>query len=84
MKTLYKDFPRYYDLEKESDLNEIISRYKIDAASIEDYLEQRYNEIEEFLVNIFSQDPDKAYRRIRYFCAERLHHGKRRLNRDIA
>ena len=36
----------------------------------ENMLENRYAELEEFLVNIFSQDSKQAYRRVRYFCAE--------------
>lgn len=35
------------------------------------YLEERYEELEKFLVNIFKQEPVKAFRRVRYFCAER-------------
>ncbi len=35
-----------------------------------DYLEKIYSQAEEFLVNVFSQDPQQAYRRVRYFCAE--------------
>lgn len=33
-------------------------------------LEKRYKELEEFLVNIFGQDVDKATRRVKYFAAE--------------
>lgn len=36
----------------------------------QDYLVKKYNELEKFLVNIFSQDKEKAYRRVRYFCAD--------------
>lgn len=36
----------------------------------EDYLTKKYEDLESFLVNIFSQEPEKAYRRVRYFCAE--------------
>lgn len=36
----------------------------------EDYLVKKYEELEKFLVNIFSQDPKQAYRRVRYFCAD--------------
>jgi hypothetical protein len=34
------------------------------------YLEHRYEELERFLVNIFSQSPEDAYRRVKYFAAE--------------
>lgn len=33
-------------------------------------IENRYEAIEKFLVDIFSQSKDEAYRRVRYFCAE--------------
>jgi hypothetical protein len=36
----------------------------------ENYLVQKYDALEKFLVNIFSQDADEAYRRVRYFCAQ--------------
>ena len=36
----------------------------------EDYLVKKYEDLEKFLVNIFSQEPEKAYRRVRYFCAD--------------
>lgn len=36
----------------------------------EDYLADRYNELEKFLVNIFSQEKERAYRRVRHFCAD--------------
>ena len=36
----------------------------------EDYTIRLYEQLEEFLVKIFSQDPNKAFRRVRYFCAE--------------
>lgn len=36
----------------------------------EDYLVKKYEELEKFLVNIFVQEPEKAYRRVRYFCAD--------------
>ena len=35
----------------------------------EDYVVKKYEELENFLVNIFSQEPEKAIRRVRYFCA---------------
>lgn len=35
-----------------------------------DALEKRYEELEKFLLNIFSQNPQAAYRRVRHFCAE--------------
>lgn len=40
----------------------------------EDYLVQKYEQLEQFLFNIFSQESDEAYRRVRYFCAD--HHEK--------
>ena len=36
----------------------------------EDYLAEKYIELEEFLVNIFSQEKEKAYRRVRCFCTD--------------
>lgn len=36
----------------------------------EDYMIKRYEELEAFLVNIFSQSPEQAQRRIRYFVAD--------------
>ena len=36
----------------------------------EKYLERKYDELERFLVNVFSQDRDEAIRRVRYFCAD--------------
>lgn len=36
----------------------------------ENYIARKYDELEKFLVNIFSQDRDEAIRRVRYFCAE--------------
>ena len=36
----------------------------------ENYLVKLYENAESFLVNIFSQDRDTAYRRVRHFCAE--------------
>lgn len=36
----------------------------------EEYLIDKYKELEKFLVNIFSQEKEKAYRRVRYFCAD--------------
>ena len=36
----------------------------------EDYLVKKYEDLEMFLVNIFSQTREDAYRRVRYFCAE--------------
>lgn len=36
----------------------------------EDYLVKKYEDLERFLVNIFSQEPKQAYRRVRYFCAD--------------
>lgn len=36
----------------------------------EDYLADKYNELEKFLVNIFSQKKERAYRRVRHFCAD--------------
>ena len=35
----------------------------------EDYLVKIYEQLESFLVNIFSQERDEAYRRVKYFCA---------------
>ncbi len=35
-----------------------------------EYVSELYNKLEDFLNNIFVQDPDEAIRRIRYFCAE--------------
>lgn len=35
-----------------------------------DYIVDKYNELEKFLVNIFSQEKEEAYRRVRYFCAD--------------
>ena len=32
---------------------------------------ERYERLENWLVNIFSQEPEKAYRRVRYFAADR-------------
>ena len=34
------------------------------------FLKDRYEELEKFLVEIFEQEPEKAYRRVRYFGAE--------------
>ena len=36
----------------------------------EDYLVKKYEALENFLVNIFSQTREEAFRRVRYFCAE--------------
>lgn len=36
----------------------------------EDYLVQKYEKLEEFLVHIFSQTPEQARRRIRYYVAD--------------
>ena len=36
----------------------------------EGYLVKKYEELEMFLVNIFSQTREEAYRRVRHFCAE--------------
>lgn len=36
----------------------------------EDYTQKKYKQLEEFLFHIFSQDVDKAFRRVKYFCAE--------------
>ncbi len=36
----------------------------------ENYLVRKYDELEKYLVNIFSQDRDEAVRRVRFFCAE--------------
>ena len=36
----------------------------------EGYLVKKYEELEMFLVNIFSQTCEEAYRRVRHFCAE--------------
>ena len=36
----------------------------------EDYLVKKYEALEKFLVNIFSQTREEAYRRVRYFCAD--------------
>ena len=36
----------------------------------EDYLVKKYEKLEKFLVNIFSQTREEAYRRVRYFCAD--------------
>lgn len=36
----------------------------------EDFLVDKYKELEKFLVNIFSQEKENAYRRVRYFCAD--------------
>lgn len=36
----------------------------------EDYLVKKYEDLEMFLVNIFSQTREEAYRRVRYFCAD--------------
>ena len=35
----------------------------------EQYLSMMYSELEKFLVNIFSQDKESAYRRVKHFCA---------------
>lgn len=35
-----------------------------------EYLEKKYIALENFLINIFSQEKDEALRRIRFFCAE--------------
>ena len=35
-----------------------------------EYLVKRYEELETFLVNIFSQSVDVAFRRVRFYCAE--------------
>ena len=35
----------------------------------ETYLVKKYEQLEIFLFNIFSQKPENAYRRVRYFCA---------------
>ena len=34
------------------------------------FLESRYKKLEKFLVSIFVQEPEDAYRRVRYFAAE--------------
>jgi hypothetical protein len=34
------------------------------------YLKKMYEELEQFLYHIFSQEPEQARRRVRYFCAE--------------
>lgn len=68
----------------EADLNDTLERVKyIDTHDDEyinmlmdcplhneSYLLNKYDELEKFLVNIFSQDKDEAIRRIRFFCAE--------------
>lgn len=36
----------------------------------QNYLERKYEEIEKFLVHIFLQPPEKAYRRVQFFCAK--------------
>ncbi|MBP3446604.1 MAG: hypothetical protein J6K64_04930 [Clostridia bacterium] len=36
----------------------------------EDYLVKKYEQLEAFLLNIFSQERDEAFRRVRYFCAQ--------------
>lgn len=35
----------------------------------DDYIIKKYEDLEHFLVNIFSQETQKAYRRIKYYCA---------------
>ena len=69
---------------KEEDINAAIEQVKYldthDDAYIEmlmesplltdDYLVKKYEELEKFLLNIFSQTREDAYRRVRYFCAE--------------
>jgi len=37
----------------------------------ENYIENKYNEFRQFLYNIFDQDKEKAYRRIRHYSAKR-------------
>lgn len=36
----------------------------------EDFLKKKYYALENFILNIFSQNRDKAFRRVRYFCAD--------------
>ena len=68
---------------EEKDIQDTIERVKYldthDEAYLEmlmqcpllsdNYLSDKYIELEKFLVNIFSQEKEKAYRRVRGFCA---------------
>lgn len=68
----------------EADFDATIERIKYLDTHDEDYLEMlsqnplndpnsietRYDELERFLVNIFSQEPSDAFRRVKYYCAE--------------
>ena len=83
---IYEDFNKdsFVCCKDESDIDRAIEQVKYldthDDAYIEmlmqqplvteDYTIKLYEQLEKFLVNIFSQAPDKAYRRVRYFCAE--------------
>lgn len=83
---IYEDFntDSFVWCKSENDLGETLERVKyIDTHDDEyinmlmtcplrdeDYLAKKYDELEKFLVNIFSQERDEAMRRVRYFCAE--------------
>ena len=45
-----------------------------DPLPTHDYVENKYKQLEAFLVNIFSKEPEEAMRRVRYFCAD-IHEG---------
>lgn len=83
---IYEDFntDSFVWCKSENDLGETLERVKyIDTHDDEyinmlmtcplmdeNYLVRKYDELEKFLVNIFSQERDEAMRRVRYFCAE--------------
>ena len=46
----------------------------------QDYLSKKYTELEQFLVNIFNQEPHAAQRRIKHFCADTITHSMKRYN----
>lgn len=57
---------KYLDTHDEAYINMLMQHPLV----VEDYTQRLYEQLDEFLVNIFSQDINNAYRRVRYFCAQ--------------
>lgn len=51
--------------------NAYIEKLMLSPLKNNNLVAQMYENLEAFLFNIFDQDPDSSYRRVRYFCAER-------------
>ncbi len=56
--------------EIDSDNKKYIDMLTAPVFRSDDYINRLYADFEEFLVNIFSQSPEKAQRRIKHYCAD--------------